>query len=421
MSIYLALGSNEGDRLENLEFGIAELVKSGFRLLNVSPVVETPAMLPENADPAWNKPFLNVCIQGDADWSPETGLKTAKIIEEKAGRQQSARWSPRPLDIDLIYWNGESRDSADLTIPHAGALSRDFVLTPLLYLNADLKLGKSSVFDCSQNLLPIPAWMAIVNVTPDSFSDGNSWFDENLLDLHIDKLVASNVQVIDVGAESTRPRADSVSHDEEWSRLEPVLKLVQEKFKSRYIKPKVSIDSRNPETIEAALKIGVDILNDVTGLEDERMRKLVKESGLPVVAMHSLTVPVDPTVLLPNDKSALVQMDAWIEQHLDKWEDEGIDRKQVIIDPGIGFGKSSIQTYEILKNYKNMRRHGCRILIGHSRKSFMNGFCKEPVSERDIETIGMSMALCQQGVDIIRVHDPLNHMRAYRAWMHVAR
>ena len=424
MSIYLGLGSNEGDRRQNLENAIKKLVESGFRLGRVSPVVESPALLPDNAESGWNKPYLNIVARGDADWTPRQGLTIAKQIEADMGRQQGPRWSPRPIDIDLLVWNEQEINSDSLTIPHAGISERDFVITPLLSLDPGLPIavpgGVRTPYDLSLGRKNIPLWMAILNITPDSFSDGDSWFDRAELDAYLDKLIAQNIQILDIGAESTRPRADTVSHQQEWQRLAPVLDMINEKLAGQHIKPLLSVDSRNPATVKKAIDSGIDIINDVTGLDDPGMLAVARDSDCHIVAMHAMTVPVDPTVQLPTDRPAITQIMNWIEHKAEQWLAAGIDLNRMIIDPGIGFGKSSIQAYELMSRCRQLRSAGMRLLIGHSRKSFMAGITDRPAGQRDLETLGISLALCQQGVDIIRVHQPFIHQRAYRAWSHVS-
>ncbi|MEM7561479.1 MAG: dihydropteroate synthase [Pseudomonadota bacterium] len=419
MSVYLGLGSNQGDRRANLETAIRSLGEAGFRIKKISPVVESPAWLPLGAEAAWNKPYLNLALDTEVEGGPLDILERVKRIESEAGRVPSKRWSPRPLDIDILWWQGERFDHEKLQIPHPGASERPFVLTPLMHLKPDLEILGQSVLQRAAKAGSIPLWMAIVNATPDSFSDGGVWRDEAVLSEHLDQLLMLNVQILDIGAESTRPRAEVVDPKQEWSRLKPVLDLVHSKLADRSIRPWISIDSRNPETLEKALDFGIDLLNDVTGLKDQAMVSMFRDSGLPVVAMHSLSVPVNPKLLLPDDQPAIQQIEDWAQQSVDEWLAAGIDLNQIILDPGIGFGKTSIQAFNILQHCDRLRAMGCRTVIGHSRKSFMNNFCEQAFDDRDAETLGLSMALCEQGVDIIRVHDAVSHVRAYRAWSHV--
>ena len=419
--IYLGLGSNLGDRKSSLEMAVAKLVVRGFVVDGVSPMIETPAMLADNARPEWNKPYLNCVVRGQASWTPREGLSIAKEIEEELGREPAERWSPRPVDIDLLIWNEELVDEEDLCIPHSGIFHRNFVLTPLLHLQPDLVIpGQSnSIFQLSQSVKPVPLWMGILNITPDSFSDGGKWNDQSLLARQIDSFIENNVQIIDLGAESTRPNAVPVSPDEEWRRLEPVIKMIQERAAGKFLKPAISVDSRNRETLEKAVASGIDIINDVTGLSDPDVLALARDSECDVVAMHSVTIPVDSSVKLPTDENALIQINRWISTKMDIWLSAGMDLNRVIIDPGIGFGTNPLQSQELLGNCRAMREQGLRLLIGHSRKSFMSSFSEHAFADRDPETLGISMSVCHQGVDIIRVHDTVTHIRAYRAWSHI--
>lgn len=423
MTIYLGLGANDGDRIGNLELAVGELAGAGFRVRQISPVVESPAMLPADAEPEWHQPYLNLAVSGDADWQPQQGLDIVKSIERDLGRKPGPRWSPRPIDIDLLRWHERRASDERLTIPHIGLPQRDFVLTPLLHMQPDLPAGDNgeSVFELTMRVRPIPLWMAVVNLTPDSFSDGGSWRDAGALDDYLNKLIDRHVQIIDLGAESTRPGGDALEPAEEWKRIEPALARLHERLQGRRIRPWLSIDSRHPTVVDNAMKYGIDIINDVTGLQNANMQAVARASGRQVVAMHSLTVPAKAGECLPAQPGAVQQITEWVERSMETWAAAGIDLNRIILDPGIGFGKSSIQAFDILSHCRALRRCGLRLLIGHSRKSFMRNITGDrPAHQRDIETLGMSLALCAQGVDIIRVHSPFIHIRAHIAWAHIA-
>ncbi|MDA7970381.1 MAG: dihydropteroate synthase [Gammaproteobacteria bacterium] len=433
MTIYLGLGANDGDRGRNLERAVEKLAAAGFRLRRVSPVVESPALLPPEAKPEWHKPYLNLAVAGDADWSPQQGLGIAKKIESELGRAPSRpemKWSPRPVDIDILRWHDLRLGPGKLTVPHADAAKRDFVLTPLLHLQPDLPAeineganGKS-VFELTREIRPIPLWMAAVNVTPDSFSDGGAWSDARALEAHFDKLIARNVQIIDLGAESTRPGGAALDAHEEWARLKPALAMLAEKLSGRHIAPWLSLDSRNPRTLEKALRYGVNMINDVTGLADPNMQALMRDSECQAVAMHSLDVPADPANTLRETpgRGAVAQILEWAERRMETWAKARLDLNRILLDPGIGFGKTSLQCFEILSHCAQLRRAGLRLAVGHSRKSFMRALAPPGAApaDGDAETLGVSLALCEQGADVIRVHDPFLHMRAYLGWAHIA-
>ncbi len=426
MTIFLGLGSNEGDRHAHLQQAVEQLQVNGFEIAAISPMVETPALLPKNAPPSWSKPFLNCVISGQANWQPRQGLKIAKKIELGLGRQptqQTQKWAPRTIDIDLLIWHDQIVDSEELTLPHYAITERAFVLTPLLHLQPDLVIPgqQKTVFDWCKVIKPSPLWMGILNITPDSFSDGGRWDDEVALSERIEEMSAENVQIIDIGAESTRPNAMALNPEQEWQRLQPVLQLLSQRFRNQAIRPLLCVDSRHASTLEKILQHGVDMVNDVTGLRDPAMMQIARESGCQVVAMHSMSIPANPDILLPTNDTAVNQLRHWLNKSIDRWLDNGLNLNKIVFDPGIGFGKSSLQSLELLQQCNELKESGLRLLIGHSRKSFMNGFTNRPFNERDIETVGISLSLCHQGVDIIRVHDPIMHIRAYRGWSHTAK
>ena len=423
MTIYLGLGSNQGSRIDQLEQSVVRLESAGFRVTRISPVVESPAMLPPGADASWDRPYLNIVLAGEARWTPRQALDVIKAIERDAGREPGPRWSPRPLDIDILLWGDERFREPDLQIPHPGIENRDFVITPLLHMAPGLVIPGTgrTVFELTLGRRNIPLWMGILNITPDSFSDGGSWEDRDRLSDWIDRMIAEHVQIIDVGAESTRPNAGGIPEEEEWRRLEPVLELLQERFAGRRVRPRVSLDSRHPAIMARGVAHGIDLINDVTGLDDPAMLAVVRDCDCDVVAMHAMTVPVNPVVLLPDAESAVVQLLRWIGEKKSVWDRMGIDLGRIVFDPGIGFGKSSLQACEIMSSVRELREAGLRVLIGHSRKSFMAAFSDRPAGQRDLETLGISLALADQGADIIRVHHPMIHQRAYRAWSHVTR
>ena len=422
MMIWLGLGSNLGNRRDNLEKAIDHLQSGGFELSKVSALVETPAWLPDHAEPSWNKPYLNCVIAGRAGWSPAQGLSLIQEIERQLGRQPARRWAPRPIDIDILLWRGLTLETAELTIPHYGLSERPFVLTPLMHLQPDLIIPgqRETVFELCRKVRPVPYWMGILNITPDSFSDGGKWADEGALDQRIEDFIEHHVQIIDIGAESTRPGAVPVSADEEWRRLEPVLTALDRRLCGSQIRPAISVDSRHWQTLEKAIDRGARIINDVTGLQNPDILALVKQSQCQVVAMHSVTIPADPAAILPAGQSAASQLQDWLDRRIDQWLDAGIDLNRVIFDPGIGFGKNAFQSIELLQGCMSFKQTGLRLLVGHSRKSFIGGFSERSFANRDPETLGISLALCGKGVDIIRVHDPVLHVRAWRAWSHVS-
>ena len=421
--VYLGLGSNLGDRRESLTRGLAALAQAEIEIVRVSPVVESPALLPDRAPAEWNQPFLNLVAECRTCESTMTVLQRIKRIERELGRVEGGdRWAPRPIDIDILLWGREQIATERLNIPHPGLQKRAFVLTPLISLAPSLTLpgmGTRTVLDWSRDLVHhIPLWMGIVNATPDSFSDGGRNADWASAEPNVEAMVAAGAQIVDVGAESTRPGATPLDAEEEWRRLAPVLEPLIAKYAGRPLRPLVSVDTYHPAVARRALAAGVDLVNDVSGLTQPAMIELAGTTSADWVAMHNLGLPADRHRTLPTDEDPGDAVERWLEERLDAWQRAGLDVDRIIFDPGIGFGKTSLQSLKLLRDAARFRRLGLRCLIGHSRKSFLRGLAPDN-DARDLATIGASLNLCGQGVDVIRVHDVPAHVAAYRGWAHL--
>jgi 2-amino-4-hydroxy-6-hydroxymethyldihydropteridine diphosphokinase/dihydropteroate synthase len=423
MSIYLGLGSNLGDRRVNLSRALEMLERDGVTIKRVSPVVESPALLPEGAPSDWNTPFLNLAVECAADCTPHELATRIKRIERALGREGTERWSPRPADIDILLWHGETIADERLVIPHRDLTKRAFVLSPMIALAPRLTVpghpGKTLLELSIELGEQIPLWMGIVNVTPDSFSDGGRYVEWPGVEPHVDAMIAAGVHIIDVGAQSTRPGATLISADEEWQRLKPVLVALQAHMQSQRLRPLVSVDTFYPEVAARALALGADIINDVTGLTNADMIDLARTSEKEWIAMHSLTIPVERERTLPADCDPVTAVSEWLEQRLESWRAAGLDLSRIVFDCGIGFGKDPLQSLKLLRAAGEFRRFGLRVLVGHSRKSFLRTATGTYEAERDLATIGASLELCAQGIDILRVHDVPAHVVAYRGWSHL--
>ena len=423
MQIYLGLGSNLGDRREHLRQAIQLLEEKGLHRRRISPVVESPALLPEGAPADWNLPYLNLVLEAEVSCQPEQMRNWIADIQKQMGRSNKSRWAPRPMDIDILLWGETCIDNAVLTIPHAGMQQRGFVLTPLLALEPRLQvpgLGDKTILDWSRELAHhIPLWMGILNLTPDSFSDGGQFTAWTQIEPHVDAMVAAGAQIIDIGAESTRPGATPISDEQEWSRLAPVLERLLAKYQPQLLRPLLSVDTYHPEVARKALELGVDIINDVSGLSSPAMRELACSSDKDWIAMHYVSIPARKDKTLPPDCDPVDVVEAWLLQQLESWDKAGLNLSRIIFDPGIGFGKDGLQSLKLLQQAARFRRHGVRVLMGHSRKSFMKNFSALDVTDKDLTTLGASLNLCAQGVDIIRVHNIPMHTSAYRGWAHL--
>lgn len=425
MDVYLGLGSNLGDRRRNLAAAAAALSRHGVDVVALSPAVESPALLPRGAPPEWNRPFLNAVAQCATALSPETVLDRIKRIEVELGRDvDGPRWAPRPADVDILLWGRELIRSERLTVPHPALTERSFVLTPLASLAPRLTIpgrGPTTVLGFARALAHrIPLWMGIVNLTPDSFSDGGELHDWARVSARVDEMLDAGVQLVDLGAESTRPGADPLEAEQEWSRLEPVLERLLEKLARTPLPPLVSVDTYHASVARRALEAGADVINDVGGLSAPDMLELAAASGKQWIAMHSLTVPADPQATLPADADPIARVREWVDARIEAWTAAGIGLDRVIFDPGIGFGKDPLQSLVLLRNVAAVTPPELRVLIGHSRKSFMRSFTAPSKEEKNLVTVGASLNLCAQGVDILRVHDVPAHVAAYRGWAHLS-
>lgn len=242
--------------------------------------------------------------------------------------------------------------------------------------------------------------MGIINVTPDSFSDGGDFYAATAALDQADKLVTAGADILDVGGESTRPYAEPVSTEEELRRVVPVIREIRRK----HTLP-ISIDTTKAEVARQALEAGADIINDVSALRnDPEMVQLVRTTTVPVIIMHMQGTPGNMqdnpvyTDVVQDVFDFFVQRIGWL-------EDQGIDRQRLIIDPGIGFGKSLEHNLQLLKNLHRFKKLDTQLLLGHSRKKFLGLLTGLEVQERDLATAVVSALSVQQGVDIVRVHD----------------
>ena len=422
MNVYLSVGSNQGDRRGRLELALRQFEDGPLQIVRVSPVVESPASLPVGAPSAWNKPYLNLVLACRTEATPELCQTWCRRISSELSPPAESRWAPRAVDLDLLIWGDTVLEQDDLVLPRPDLHQRAFILSPLVAIEPSLMipgLGEQSVLDWSRRLTHhIPLWMGIVNLTPDSFSDGGQLETLAAVMARVDLMVEAGVHIIDLGAESTRPDATGLPPDLEWRRLEPVLLALRERLQDRWLGPAISVDTRHFEVARRALELGVDWINDVSGLQDPEMIALARAHPAQWVAMHSLTVPAKRNTLMPEDLDPVTGVEEWLERRLSEWITAGLDLDRIVFDPGIGFGKSALQSLELMRHVDRLRRHGLRVLIGHSRKSFLSGIGSDR-DDRDLLTVGASMKLCEQGVDIIRVHDVPRHLAAYRGWSHL--
>ncbi|TKX65877.1 dihydropteroate synthase, partial [Halorubrum sp. SP9] len=247
------------------------------------------------------------------------------------------------------------------------------------------------------------AVMGVLNVTPDSFHDGGRHADLDDAVAGVERMVDAGVDVVDVGGESTRPGAEPVPVEAEIERVVPTIEAIQSVPAVGSGEVLVSVDTRKPAVAEAALDAGADVINDVTGLEDPEMRSVVAEADCPVIVMHSLDAPVDPDADPEYDDVVAEAVDA-LRERLALADTAGIDRDRVIVDPGLGFGKSPAEDFELLARCGEFAALGCPVLVGHSHKS-LYGAVGRDADDREHATVAGTALAADRGADIVRVHD----------------
>lgn len=258
----------------------------------------------------------------------------------------------------------------------------------------------------------LPLLMGILNVTPDSFSDGGEYAVVESAVSHGMDLVEAGADIIDVGGESTRPGADPVSLEEELRRTIPVVEAIAADTKTP-----ISIDTTKAEVARQALAAGATIVNDISGMTfDPQMLAVCAEQGAAVCAMHIVGTPQtmqsDPTY-----DDVVGEVTEFLQQRLNAAAQAGIPQERICLDPGIGFGKTAEHNLLLMKAVRRMREQLQRpLLIGHSRKRFLAKLLGRPLEERLAGTTGVSIALAENGADILRVHDVQATRDALVAW-----
>ncbi len=429
--VLLAIGTNLGQRRVNLQRAVDALGET-LTIEAVSPIYETePWGYTEQPD------FLNACLLGLTKLSPDELLATCKSIEQRLGRQAGSKWGPRLIDIDMIFFGQMVVDNGKLKVPHPQLDQRAFVLAPLADISPEWSHPKTnqSVINMLKNVdestvhrlsgpeyslrRPINlTWglktyvMGILNVTPDSFSGDGVVKSKFWMQQAIEKaisLVDDGADILDIGGESTRPGGEPVTAEEELARILPVLKEVR-----NLVDVPISIDTYRAEVANAAVEAGADWVNDVWGLRmDSEMAGVVASKGCPLIIMHNRSKPknveqenmlggryvgIEYEDLVGNIQGELL---ASINLALEA----GIRPEKIIVDPGIGFGKTVNQNLELIKNLSQFKSLGYPLLVGPSRKSFIGFTLNLPPDERVEGTAATVAIAIDRGTDIVRVHD----------------
>lgn len=248
--------------------------------------------------------------------------------------------------------------------------------------------------------LSSPAIMGVLNVTPDSFSDGGQY---NQLDLAIERaqqMVEQGATIIDVGGESTRPGATPVSTDLELERVVPVVEAI-----SKHVDVCISVDTSTPQVMLESVKVGAHMLNDVRALTREGAIEAAKQTALPVCIMH---MQGEPKTMQANPKYSQVVNDVFefLQERINACVEAGIDKSQLMVDPGFGFGKTLEHNYQLLNQLERFLVWQVPLLIGLSRKSMIGAVLGDkPANQRVAGSVAAALMAVQNGANIIRVHD----------------
>ena len=248
-------------------------------------------------------------------------------------------------------------------------------------------------FDLSRPLV-----MGIVNVTPDSFSDGGLHLQCDAALAHARQLIAEGAGILDIGGESTRPGARPVSVQEELDRVLPVIDGL------RGIPVPISIDTFKPEVMQAAIAAGAQMVNDINALQDAAAMKVVAASGVAVCLMHKQGDPQTMQVQ-PHYQDVVAEVRAFLRERIEAAEAAGIRRERIVIDPGFGFGKTLEHNLALLRELNTLTGPGVPVLAGLSRKSMLGALTGEDVAQRLPASIAAALIAVQRGASIVRVHD----------------
>lgn len=442
----IAMGSNVGDRVANFNRALELMRASGIQVIRHSSLYESaPAYVTDQPF------FLNSAVSAFTNLDPHSLLRKLKDIESELGRTVGGvRYGPRPLDLDIIFYGDRTVTTETLEIPHSRFLERPFVLAPLADLLNESDTGSTSHWSnhkcCNggvalawkkmggegcigkedlRRVIPVGNklldWsakthvMGILNVTPDSFSDGGRFVAVEDAVARAHSMADEGADFIDIGAQSTRPGATRLSTEEELSRLLPVLEALTTDPALKCVK--LSVDSFDARVASEAVKLGVHVINDVSGgYLDPEMLSTVADLGVPYIMMH---MRGDPTTMQSKANTTYNNVCEEVGNELNaqicRAEALGIPAWRIITDPGIGFAKTGEQNLELLKDLPIVRRmlsESSRtvsrgpMLVGPSRKGFLGNITGHRKGEdRDAATVAASVVAVLGGANIIRAHN----------------
>ncbi|KAH7165474.1 Dihydropteroate synthase-like protein [Dactylonectria macrodidyma] len=428
---YIALGSNLGDRVAEIERACNEMDHRGIKVKRTSSLWETEPMYVKDQDR-----FVNGACEVETELEPLALLDELQAIEREMGRKKVIDKGPRNIDLDILLYGDEKVSHERLTVPHAGVLEREFVLRPLAELMPAKSLNPSKPWKLIQDYLqelppgepmssmtpmsatsnPLTALasnrkthvMGILNVTPDSFSDGGVHASKDLAQTILD-MVRNGTSIIDVGGQSTAPGREQVSTEEEAARVVPAVQLIRSLPEARDIV--ISVDTYRAAVAEQVVANGADMINDVSaGLLDPDMLPTVARLQKTICLMHMRGTPETMTSLTSYPDGLIPMVASELLARVAAAETAGIRRWRIVLDPGIGFAKTGEQNLELLRRLEELRYwpglESLPWLVGSSRKAFVGKITgvAEP-AQRTWGTAATVAAAIQGGADVVRVHD----------------
>ena len=314
--------------------------------------------------------------------------------------------------VEAIRWDGEKRTGADL-------VSVETIFEWIADRPDDEQLawqrltGSRTVLQLGERTVRLdqPQVMGILNVTPDSFSDGGRFADAGAAAEEGARMAAEGAAIIDVGGESTRPGAASVWEGDEIERVAPVVRQLAGGGTA------VSIDTRKAAVMEAALAAGARLVNDVSALTfDQRAPEVIALSGAPIVLMHHQGTP-ETMQDNPRYSDVLVEVYLWLEERIAAAEAAGIARDRILVDPGFGFGKTVAHNLELMNGLALFHSLGCPIVVGASRKRTIGALSNEATADQRLGgSVAFAVKAVEQGAQLIRAHDVLETVQALRVW-----
>ncbi|KAL3160985.1 hypothetical protein ABBQ38_009375 [Trebouxia sp. C0009 RCD-2024] len=441
-AVAIAFGSNLGDSVSNIQAAIKQLPSHGIEVLRQSRLYESaPAYVTDQPR------FVNGALAALTSLQPLELLDALKSVEAAFGRDFAGRrFGPRPLDLDIIFYNNQEVQHDRLSIPHPRWQERDFVKAPLADLFAPeenvcngpcrglaerlhdvhklWKVGHGAAHMSPQDLQPfiplrnLPNWswqqrtwiMGILNITPDSFSDGGHLQGVKGAISHACHMVQQGADIIDVGGQSTRPGATRLTTEEEVQRVIPLIRALRETEELQSIP--ISVDTFDAEVAAQAVAAGAHMVNDVSGgTMDPHMHAQVAELNVPYVLMH---MRGDPKTMqrMTDYTDTCLEVGQELQAQAEAAMHAGIEPWRIILDPGIGFAKHMRGNLEIMGGLQRIRSQmqgslqGMPMLLGPSRKGFLGNLTGHAVAaDRDHATAAAAALCIANGANIIRAHN----------------